>query len=174
MRSFFRVCCEHCSMPSAGESRCRNVGSWASSTSCMEGVGLVGRRHQPCNCRPAARCSALLPATAVNTAARVETFTSFNCPVRRKQRTGTRNTRRGIGGRCKRFTPTAVHGTRRGMTTTVISVPRSGSDLEVKSLSSAAIGARASECFSRATPLALSFLGKRAAGRCRVALPRMP
>ena len=37
--------------------------------------------------------------------------------------------------------PTALHGTRGGMTTAVISVPRSGSDLDVKSLSSAAIGA---------------------------------
>jgi hypothetical protein len=53
--------------PSAPGSRYRNVGSWASSTSCMEGVGSVGRRHQPCNCPLAARCSALLPATAVNT-----------------------------------------------------------------------------------------------------------
>ena len=71
----------------------------------MEAVGPVGRRHQPCNCHPAARCSALLPATAVTTAARVEAFTSFNCPARRKQRTGTRIARAGIGGRCERFPP---------------------------------------------------------------------
>src|SRR5262249_1354243 len=37
--------------------------------------------------------------------------------------------------------PTGGHGTRGGGTTTVISVPRSGSDLDVKSLNSAAIGA---------------------------------
>ena len=61
---------------------------------------------------------------------------------RKKQRRDTSTARDSIGGRRERFAPTAVlYGTRGAMTTTVISVPRTGSDLNVKSLSSAAIGA---------------------------------
>src|SRR5262245_64920084 len=86
MRIFFRVCCEHCGMPKRRREpvqECWVVGE----QHFLHGGCRAGWEAAPAMQLPSgSKVFGIAPGTAVNTAARVEAFTSFNCPVGGEQR----------------------------------------------------------------------------------------